>query len=154
MVLHRFSHDAFHKLAPLSILRAPCAKMKQRSEEGPETIVDLSLLPGDPSLVLNTNVMLGDAKVNFMKGASAVIASSLKKPEAYVAVAVSDGVSMLFGGSDAPCAVGCVYSLGSINQANNGALTAALSDLLADFGIPSNRIYLNFFDIERANCGW
>ena len=54
-----------------------------------------------------------------------------------------------------PCAVGCVYSIGQINQENNGALTKAVSELLEKHGgVPNNRIYINFFDVPRANCGW
>ena len=47
-----------------------------------------------------------------------------------------------------------VYSIGAINQENNGALTAAISELLEKDGVPNDRIYLNFFDVPRANCGW
>ena len=41
--------------------------------------------------------------------------------------------------------------LGAINQENNGALTKAISDLLAAHGaVPADRVYLNFFDVARA----
>jgi len=112
-------------------------------------------LPGDPSLLLHTNVALTpEEKDTFMGAASKAIASCLGKPESYVAVCVADGASLIFGGSPAPAAIGCVYSLGSINKENNGALTAAISDLLAVHDVPNNRIYLNFFDVPRENCGW
>ena len=114
--------------------------------------VDPTTLAGDPSLVLNTNVALTD-KPAFMKAASAAIAATLSKPESYVAVCVTDSLDLLFGGSDDPCAVGCVYSIGSINQENNAALTAAISELLEKHGgVANSRIYLNFFDVPRANC--
>jgi len=75
-------------------------------------------LPGDPSLLLHTSVVLTpDQKASFMSAASKSIASCLGKPESYVAVCVVDGASLIFGGSDAPSAIGCVYSLGSINKA-------------------------------------
>ena len=52
-----------------------------------------------------------------------------------------------------PCRA--VYSIGAINQQNNGALTAAISELLETHGgIAADRIYINFFDVPRANCGW
>ena len=60
------------------------------------------------------------------------VATSLSKPESFVAVCVTDSLDLLFGGSDAPCAVGCLYSIGAINQENNAALTAAISELIAD----------------------
>ena len=41
-------------------------------------------LPGDPSLILQTNVDLGDKKADVMKELSALVAKSLGKPESYV----------------------------------------------------------------------
>jgi phenylpyruvate tautomerase len=127
------------------------------SRAGPAraSCTDPSDLPGDPSLILHTNVVLKD-KAGFVASASAAIASCLSKPETYVAVCVTDDHrGMSFGGTTDPTALGCVYSIGSINQDNNGALTAALSELLEEHGgVPNDRIYINFFDVPRANCGW
>lgn len=41
-------------------------------------------LPGDPSLILTTNVDLGDKKGEILKTLSALVASSTGKPESYV----------------------------------------------------------------------
>ena len=116
---------------------------------------DICSAPGDPSLIMTTNVALSD-KAGFIKAASAAVATCLGKPESYVAVCITDShEGMSFGGSTEPCAVGCVYSIGQINQENNAALTAAVSQLLEKHGgVPNNRIYINFFDVPRANCGW
>lgn len=70
------------------------------------------------------------------------------------AISITDNVSMLFGGSDAPLALGCLYSLGSINMENNGKVQAGVTDALESFGVAENRIYINFFDVPRANVGW
>ena len=43
-----------------------------------------SALPGDPSLILVTNIDLGDNKVEFMKACSKAICKTTGKPEAYV----------------------------------------------------------------------
>lgn len=132
------------------VLRSVSASMLAPSCPDP---LDPSL-QGDPSLVLNVNVKLKD-KHGFMTKASSAIAECLSKPEIYVAVCVHDEASLIFAGTPAPAALGCVYSIGSINQANNGALTARISALLKDHGeVEDTRIYLNFFDVERANCGW
>ena len=108
----------------------------------------------DPSLFIQTNVKLGDKKMDFMKAASKAVAESLGKPESYVAVSVQDGQDIIWGGSDAPCALCKVISLGSINKENNGALTKKVSELLAAFDVPADRIYVNFFDLERQNVGY
>ena len=138
---------------PLRARRAPSPSMANPPQPSPrDPICDA---PGDPSLVLNTNIRLGDdAKATLMKAASAAIAECLSKPESYVAVCINDGASVLFGGSDAPAALGCLYSIGAISQANNGAVQAKLSSLLAEHAVPADRIYINYFDIPRANCGW
>ena len=87
-----------------------------------------------------------------MKKCSKAISSTLGKPESYVAVCVNDGQDIIWNGEDSPCALGVVYSLGSINQSNNGALTKQLSTLLDEHGgVPDNRIYVSFFDVPREN---
>lgn len=70
------------------------------------------------------------------------------------AVSVTDKASMIFGGSTAPLALGCVYSLGSINKANNGALTKGVTDVLEKYGVDEGRMYISFFDVPRENMGW
>ena len=70
------------------------------------------------------------------------------------AISISENVSMIFGGSDAPLALGCMYSIGSIAKESNGAITSAVTDALEPFGVAADRIYINFFDVPRANCGW
>ena len=89
------------RLGSVSRCNAPVAALAA----SPAT-VDPATLPGDPSLILTTNVKLSDKKA-FMTAASTAIASSLSKPESYVAVAVTDSQDLIFGGSDAPCALGC-----------------------------------------------
>lgn len=66
---------------------------------------DPTKLPGDPSLILHTNVKMGE-KMEFLKSASSLIASCLGKPESYVAVAVIDEAAIVWGGADQPCALG------------------------------------------------
>jgi phenylpyruvate tautomerase len=61
---------------------------------------------------------------------------------------------MIFGGSDAPTALGCMYSIGAISQKSNGGITNDVTDLLEPFGVEEDRIYINFFDVPRANVGW
>jgi phenylpyruvate tautomerase len=136
-----------------STLRVPVASTL-RVPVPPRMTTTAAPEPGDPSLILNVNRKLKDKK-SFLQASSKAIAECFSKPEMYVAVCVNDDVDVLFGGSDDAAAVGCVYSIGAINQAKNGAVTAKLSALLLEHGgVADNRIYLNFFDVPRANCGW
>ena len=70
------------------------------------------------------------------------------------AVSITDNASVIFGGSDDPTALGNLYSIGAIGQESNGAITKDVTDLLEPFGVAENRIYINFFDMPRANVGW
>mmetsp|Transcript_14087 Transcript_14087/g.32615 ORF Transcript_14087/g.32615 Transcript_14087/m.32615 type:complete len:165 (-) Transcript_14087:1339-1833(-) len=111
-------------------------------------------LPGDPSLILTTNVDLGDKKLEIMKACSKAIAKNTGKPESYIAVSINDKADVIFGGTDEPAALGCLYSIGAISAESNGGVTKDVTDLIEPFGVAENRIYINFFDVPRANVGW
>lgn len=95
-----------------------------------------------------------EAKLAFMRKASKIVSEVLGKPETYVAIAVLDNQSMIWAGEDTPCCLGTLNSLGAINLENNGQITAQVSELLSEFSIPKDRIYITFNDIARENMGW
>ena len=76
------------------------------------------------------------------------------QPESYIAISLNDKQDVIFGGSDAPTALGTLYSIGAIGKESNGKITSDITDLLEPFGVAENRIYINFFDMPRANVGW
>jgi phenylpyruvate tautomerase len=69
-------------------------------------------------------------------------------------ICINDKADLIFAGTDAPAALGTLCSLGSINKETNGKITAAVTDLLEEFGLDETRIYINFYDIDPANMGW
>jgi hypothetical protein len=96
-------------------------------------------------------------------------------------VSITDNASVIFGGSEEPCALGNMYSIGAIGVESNGKIQvrdtrrgtvpktlvlnflllffvrrfqAAVTDLLEPFGLEESRMYINFFDMPRANVGW
>jgi len=89
-----------------------------------------------------------------MLAASRATAECLGKPEEYVAVMALDGMDIVFGGSDAPCALCSVVSMGSINLKNNKALSAELCELLGEFGVAGTRVYITFDDYAPENLGY
>lgn len=111
-------------------------------------------LPGDPSLILTTNVDLGDKKLDIMKACSKAISKHTGKPESYIAVSITDKADVIFGGSDDPTALGCLYSIGGISTESNGAIQSDVTELLEPHGVKEDRIYINFFDMPRGNVGW
>jgi phenylpyruvate tautomerase len=67
------------------------------SSDAAKPCVHPSELPGDPSLILVTNLDLGDKKLEVMKKCSKAISEATGKPEAYIGVCITDNASVLFG---------------------------------------------------------
>lgn len=142
-----------------SLARAPELRLTRASAQQIPTDCGIDpktgeICAGDPSIVLHTNVNMGDKKRAFMSAVSKALASSLGKPESFVAVCVNDGCDMIWGGEDTPCALGTLYSLGAINLENNRKATAKITELLGEFDVAPNKMYINFFDVPRENIGY
>ena len=92
----------------------------------------------------------------FLAAASKLVAVALGKDEKWITVRCEAGVrNMIFGGTADPCAQCALYSIGALGQEPNTALSAGLAQLLqVHFNVAPIRYYLNFFDMERQNCGW
>lgn len=122
-------------------------------------IIDPKLLPGDPSLRIDTNIDFSDTeafpggKLSVMCNLSKTIATVLGKPESYVAVSINSGVDMIWGGESTPCALGTLTSLGGINLENNKAIQMAITAALSA-KIRADRIYITYMDVARENMGW
>uniref|UniRef100_A0A7S1UJE6 L-dopachrome isomerase n=1 Tax=Phaeomonas parva TaxID=124430 RepID=A0A7S1UJE6_9STRA len=141
-------------LAPAAAFVALRAGPAARHSARRASAADVASLPGDPSLVLTTSVDLGDKKLEVMKALSKAIVEVTGKPESYVAVCVNDNASVIWAGDEAPCALGIMYSIGAVDQENNGDMTRLFTDILEPFGIEENRIYIQFFDMPRSMVGW
>ena len=67
---------------------------------------------------------------------------------------MTDNASIIWGGQTGPAALGCFYCIGQINKLNNGKIQKGVSDILKVHGVGEDKIYINYFDVERENCGW
>ena len=86
---------------------------------------------------------------------SSAVAGILGKPEAYVQVLVSDGATISFGGSfSVPSAFVAVLSVGEFAPGATKKLSAAMGAIFEHFGIPADRLYVNFCSRQGANWGW
>ncbi|KAK4813066.1 hypothetical protein QYF61_007568 [Mycteria americana] len=73
----------------------------------------------------------------------------------YLAIQISPDQLMSFGGSTDPCAMCFLYSIGKIGEQENKVYSKLLCDLLnKQLKIPSDRIYVSFFEISAGNVGW
>ena len=104
-----------------------------------------------PLLSLSTSVNISEKKV-FLKNCSQLISKLTKKPEKFVMVRVYDQVPMYFNND--MCS-SCFIELKSIGSLNPSLMSKEISIFISkEIGIPIDRIYLNFEDINASNWGW
>ena len=108
-----------------------------------------------PLLELETTVPLPEEKGKPPLAAlSKAVASATAKPEQYVMVTVTQS-AMLMSGKAGDAAFVDVRGIGGLNGETNRKLSQQICKLLKDsLGIASDRVYLNFTDVEAGNWGW
>uniref|UniRef100_A0A915BQX1 L-dopachrome isomerase n=1 Tax=Parascaris univalens TaxID=6257 RepID=A0A915BQX1_PARUN len=128
-----------------------CAAMSMR-------LADFSLANTQstmPCFTINTNVPSDKIPQDFLKKTSALVAKSLSKPESYVAVRVNPDQQMTFGGSADPCAVCTLESIGAVGGSRNNSHAEKLYKHLNEaLGIPKNRMYISFVDVDPTTMAY
>ncbi|XP_041871145.1 macrophage migration inhibitory factor-like [Corvus kubaryi] len=108
-----------------------------------------------PKFIVNTNISKDKVPESFAGELTQQLSKALGKPAQYVAIQISPDQVMSFGGSTDPCAMCFLYSIGKIGEQENKVYSKLLCDLLNNqLKIPSDRIYISFFDISPGNVGW
>jgi phenylpyruvate tautomerase len=108
-----------------------------------------------PLLKLETNVVLAeDKQKTLLASLSKLVAETLCKPEQYVMV-TADTAGLLMSGEPGEAAFVEVRSIGGLNGEVCRKLSEQICKSLSDsLSIPSNRIYLNFTDVDAGSWGW
>lgn len=108
-----------------------------------------------PLLKLETTVTLPDDKRKSLIAAlSKIVAETIGKPELYVMVTISPS-EILMSGKPGEAAIVDIRSIGGLSDDVNKQLSKKVCALLKEsLGVPENRTYLNFTDVEAANWGW
>ena len=105
-----------------------------------------------PLINVRTSLPCVDDADALLQELSATLAQQTGKPEAYVMTLLEAGVPMTFAGSTEPCAYVEIKSIGALKPP---AMTAAFSTLISErTGIPANRIYIGFEDVQANAWGW
>lgn len=105
-----------------------------------------------PLINVRTSLPAVEDADGLLKDLSKALANETGKPETYVMTLLELGVPMTFSGSNDPCVYVEIKSIGALKPK---AMSAAFSALLEErLGIPANRIYLNFEDIDASSWGW
>ena len=108
----------------------------------------------EPMPLINVRTSLPDLKDAplLLQELSSELANQTGKPEAYVMALLETGVPMTFAGSHEPCAYVEVKSIGALRPP---AMTAAFCELIQSrTGIPANRVYIGFEDVQASCWGW
>ncbi len=109
-----------------------------------------------PHFRLETNSKSCPSSAALKKELSAAVAAHLGKPEKFVMVTLVTGADMCMGGEEEPaCGSATLASIGGIGVEENRRLAGLVFPILErHLGIPPDRCYINFVDLERANVGW
>jgi phenylpyruvate tautomerase PptA (4-oxalocrotonate tautomerase family) len=108
-----------------------------------------------PYLKIQTGLTLDSAaQKKILARASARVAGELGKPEGYVMVAFAHAPSMMFAGTDAPCAYLELKSIG-LPKNKTAAISKSLCQLVSEeMHIPAERVYIEFANAEGPMWGW
>lgn len=98
-----------------------------------------------PFINVKTNKTLtAENKVELKADLGEAIALFPGKSESWLMCEIEDGKSMFFGGSDKPCVFAEVKIFGSVNDASSEKFTAKFCDIMANFGISADRVYVRY----------
>lgn len=108
-----------------------------------------------PLLRLETTVVLSeDKRKALLASLSKAVAGTTGKPEQYVMVSVSQA-DMMMSGKAGDAAFVDIRGIGGLTGEVNRKLSQQVCKLLNDsLGVPPDRIYLNFTDVEAGKWGW
>ena len=105
-----------------------------------------------PLVKVQANIADLQAPDTLLKKLSAVLATSTGKPESYVMTLLDSGVPMTFADSEEPCTYVEIKSIGALAPP---AMSDQFRELIkSSLGIPKDRIYIGFNDVNASNWGW
>jgi phenylpyruvate tautomerase PptA (4-oxalocrotonate tautomerase family) len=108
-----------------------------------------------PLLKLETTVALSeDKQKTLLSSLSKAVAETVGKPEQYVMVTISQA-AMAMSGKPGNAVFVDIRSIGGLSSSVNRKLSEQICKLLNDsLGIPPDRVYLNFSEVDAGNWGW
>jgi phenylpyruvate tautomerase PptA (4-oxalocrotonate tautomerase family) len=108
-----------------------------------------------PLLKLETSVVLSEEKrAALMASLSKTVTAITGKPEQYVMVSTTQAAILMAGKSGGAAFVD-IRGIGGLTGDVNRTLSREVCRLLKEtLGIPTERIYLNFTDVEASRWGW
>jgi phenylpyruvate tautomerase PptA (4-oxalocrotonate tautomerase family) len=108
-----------------------------------------------PLLKLETTVALSDDKRKaLLLSLSKIVAETIGKPEQYVMVTINPA-AIVMSGKPGDAAFVDLRSIGGLGGDVNRRLSQKVCRLLKEsLGVPTDRVYLNFAEVDAGNWGW
>ena len=104
-----------------------------------------------PLLSVSTSIEVNEKKL-FLKNCSRLVSKLTNKPEQYVMVRLFDQTPTYFNMNQSPS---CFIDIKSIGSLNPSEMSKEISAFISNqIGIPSNRVYICFEDINASNWAW
>tara|TARA_Y100001933_G_C18659243_1_gene422028 strand:- start:178 stop:513 length:336 start_codon:yes stop_codon:yes gene_type:complete len=104
-----------------------------------------------PLLSVTTSIKINKKNL-FLENCSKLISSLTKKSEQYIMIRLIDSIPMYFGKESTPT---CYVELKSIGSLNPQLFSKEINYFISnEIGIPSDRIYICFEDINASNWAW
>ena len=104
-----------------------------------------------PLLTVTTSIEIKEKNL-FLKNCSHLVSKLTNKSERYVMVRLFDQIPMFFDGEQSPS---CFVDLKSIGSLKHSLISEELSIFISNqTGIPINRIYIFFEDVDASNWAW
>ena len=108
-----------------------------------------------PYFCIETNQPVDpDANQQLLKKLSAFVAELLGKPESYVMVSIQPEKPLVFGGTNEPAAFIRLKSIGLPTERCPELSQKICSLVEHELGVPKDRIFIDFKDLERNLFGW
>ena len=104
-----------------------------------------------PLLNISTNKEIKNEQMLLSKS-SELISSLLNKSEDFVMVKLTDSLKMFFSGTNESC---CFIEIKSIGSIESSKMSKPICEFFSnELEIPSERIYVNFQDIDSNQWAW
>jgi phenylpyruvate tautomerase len=108
-----------------------------------------------PLIKIQTNTHLPKEQIDqILPGLSQKASEWLDKPEGYIQIIMEPETTIMFAGKTDPSALIEVRSLGFYGHSIAEITQALCTFIQEQLDIPQDRIFINFFDLERSHWGW
>jgi len=108
-----------------------------------------------PYFSIDTNQTPDESSTReLMTKASSFIAGLLGKPESYVMISIKPGTPLIFAGTHEPAAFVRLKSIGLARESCGMFSEKICAFMDQELGIPQDRIFIDFKDLERSLFGW